>query len=84
MLVPDLFPYLVGLGTDENTLSPGPAISIFPDCEKVEGVRLGVSEATAMMVGELAGAPVGTWEPALPAAAIIKQPLFRAACPAAV
>ena len=84
MLVPVLLPYRVGLGTEEKTPSPGPAISIFPDWEKLEGVRFGVREATAMMVGELAGAPVGKPEPLLPAAATIRQPLFKADWPAAV
>lgn len=36
-----------------------------------------------MMVGEFAGEPVGA-PLSLPAAAMIRQPLFKAACPAAV
>lgn len=82
MLVPLLVPYLVGLGTDEKTSRPGPAISILPKLEKDEGVRVRSSEATDMIVGELAGAPVV--EAALPAAAMINNPLLSAACPAAV
>jgi len=82
MLVPLLKPYLVGRGTDEKTSRPGAAISILPKLEKDDGVRLGSSDATETIVGELAGAPVTA--AALPAAAIIRQPLLSAACPAAV
>ena len=45
--------------------------------------RVRSSDATAMMVGEFAGSIVGPG-PELPAAAMIRQPLFRADCPAAV
>jgi len=82
MLVPLLKPYRVGRGTEEKTSRPGAAISILPKLENDDGLRLGSSEATDMMVGELAGAPVK--EAALPAAAMIRQPLFSAASPAAV
>jgi hypothetical protein len=50
--------------------------------ENDDGRRFGSSEATETIVGELAGAPVT--DAALPAAAMIKHPLFSAACPAAV
>ena len=58
MLVPLFVPYLVGLGTDENTSRPGPEISILPKFEKEEGASERSSEATDIIVGELAGAPV--------------------------
>src|SRR5688500_17721041 len=61
---------------------PGAAISIFPKFEKLEGVRFGSSDATDKIVGELAGDPVAA--PALPAAAMIRQPLLSADDPAAV
>ena len=82
MLVPLFVPYRVGLGTEENTSRPGAAISIFPKLENADGTRVGSSEATDMMVGEFAGAPV--LEAALPAAAMIRQPRVSAAAPAAV
>ena len=82
MLVPLIDLYAVGLGHEENMSLPGAAISTFPELEKLEGVRFESREATDMIVGELAGEPVV--ELALPAAATIKQPLFNAACPAAV
>ena len=68
--------------TEEKTSRPGPAISILPKLENEDGLKFVSSEATDMMVGELAGAP--TLAPALPAGAIINRPLFNAACPAAV
>ena len=77
MLVPLLTPYRVGRGTEEKTSRPGPAISILPKLENEEGRRFESSEATAMIVGEFAGAPVV--EPEFPAAAMIKRPLFSAA-----
>ena len=39
MLVPLLMPYLVGLGTEEKTSRPGPAISILPKFEKDDGLK---------------------------------------------
>lgn len=83
MLVPLMVLYRVGLGQEEKMSRPGAAISIFPRQEKDDGVRVLSSEATAMMVGEFAGLIVGPG-PELPAAAIIRQRLFRADCPAAV
>jgi hypothetical protein len=80
MLVPFLIPYRVGRGTEEKISRPGAAISILPKLENDDGLRFGSSEATAIMVGELAGAPV--LEALLPAAAMIRRPLFSAACPA--
>jgi hypothetical protein len=83
MLVPLIVLYRVGLGQEEKTSRPGPAISIFPRQENDDGVRFESSEATDMMVGEFAGAIVGPG-PELPAAAMIRQPLASAASPAAV
>ena len=57
-------------------------MSIFPKFEKFDGDSVASSDATAMIVGELAGAPVFVAE--LPAAAIIRQPRLSAARPAAV
>ena len=82
MLVPLFVPYLGGRGTDEKTSLPGAAISIFPKLENEDGLRVGSNDATDMIVGEFAGAPVAA--DALPAAAIMRQPLLRAAEPAAV
>ena len=82
MLVPLIVRYFVGRGHEENTSRPGAAISILPKFENDDGVKFGSREATDMMVGEFAGAPV--LELALPAAAMIRQPLFNADCPAAV
>ena len=84
MLVPLIVLYLVGRGAAENTSRPGPAISILPMLENVDHPRFGSTEATAMIVGELAGAPVRPAGPALPAAAMIRHPLLIAAAPAAV
>jgi hypothetical protein len=50
--------------------------------ENEDGLKVGSSDATDMIVGEFAGAPV--LELAVPAAAMIRQPLLRAAAPAAV
>ena len=83
MLVPLLVPYLVGRGTDEKTSRPGAAISILPTLLNEDGTSVGSSDATAMIVGELAGAPVER-PLELPAAAMIKQPLLNADAPAAV
>lgn len=83
MLVPLIILYLVGRGQDENTSRPGPAISILPTLLKDDGTSRGSTDDTAMMVGEFAGAPVGS-PPELPAAAMIRQPLLNAAAPAAV
>ena len=82
MLVPLIDLYLVGLGHEENTSLPGAAISTFPELEKLDGDKFESSEATDMIVGELAGEPVVA--AALPDAATIKHPLFNAACPAEV
>ena len=84
MLVPLIVRYFVGRGHDENTSRPGPAISILPMLENVDHPRLLSRDATAMMVGELAGAPVSPNGPALPAAAMIRHPLLKAAAPALV
>jgi hypothetical protein len=53
-----------------------------PKFENDDGDSVLSSEATDMIVGEFAGAPVK--EPALPAAAMIRRPLLSAACPALV
>ena len=82
MLVPLIVLYRLGRGQDEKTSRPGAAISILPKFENEEGLRLGSSEATDMMVGEFAGAPV--FVVSLPAAAIIKHPRPSARAPAAV
>ena len=82
MLVPLFVPYRAGLGTDEKISRPGAAISTFPKFEKLDGLRFGSSEATDMIVGELAGDPVAA--PSLPAAATIRHPLLSADEPAAV
>src|SRR5215510_6496490 len=84
MLVPLFVPYLVGRGTEEKTSRPGPAISILPMLENCDHPRLLSTDATAMIVGELAGAPVWPRGPALPAAAMIRHPLLNADAPAAV
>ena len=82
MLVPLIVRYLVGRIQDEKMSRPGPAMSIFPWLEKLDGARFESSDATDMIVGEFAGAPAG--ELAFPDAAIMSSPLLRAACPAAV
>src|SRR5688572_16094779 len=82
MLVPLLVPYRFGRGTDEKTSRPGAASSILPKFEKLEVLRFGSSDATDMIVGEFAGAPV--FMVRLPAAAMIRQPRLSAAWPAAV
>src|SRR5262249_41385338 len=84
MLVPLIVLYFIGRGHDEKTSRPGAAISIFPTLLNAEGASVsGSSDATDMMVGEFAGAPVG---PPLefPAAAMMRQPLLSADAPAAV
>src|SRR5215218_9827643 len=58
MLVPLLIPYRVGRGTDENTSRPGAEISILPKFENDDGLSVGSSDATDMIVGEFAGEPV--------------------------
>jgi hypothetical protein len=78
----------IGLGHEEYTPTPGPAISTLPPQEKV-ATRSKLSRApTDTIVGEFAGAIVGAITPgrllALPEAAMIKQPAARAAAPAAV
>lgn len=88
MLVPENVAYLRGNGTDEKTSEPGPAISIFPPFEKLDGCNCESSPATATMPGELAGAPVLMIVPGrrleLPAAAIISEPAASARCAACV
>ena len=88
MLVPLIVLCKIGLGHDENTFTPGPAMSIFPPFEKGATLSALSRAATDMIVGELAGAPAGLIRPgrtlSLPAAAMIKQPLAKAAAPAAV
>ena len=61
---------------------PGPTMSIFPIGENADGVSLRSTDPTDMTVGEFAGAP--TTGPGLLEPAIIRSPLFNAACPAAV
>src|SRR5207244_2162548 len=68
---------------EENTLTPGPAMSTFPRQENGAGWRLMSTAATDMIVGELPGASTGPGAE-LPAAATIRQPLLRAAWPADV
>ena len=82
MLVPLIVPYRVGRGTDEKTSRPGAAISILPKFENDEGASVRSSDATDMIVGEFAGEPV--FEPALPAAAMMRHPRLSAAAPADV
>ena len=82
MLVPLIVPWSLGRGTEEKTSRPGAAISILPKFEKDDGVSVWSREATDIMVGELAGAPVK--EVTFPAAAIIRHLLARAEEPAAV
>ena len=88
MLVPLIVLCSVGRGQDEKTFTPGPAMSILPPLEKMATRRFVSSAATDTIVGEFAGAPAGWIDPgrllALPAAAMIKHPLFSAAVPAAV
>jgi hypothetical protein len=78
----------VGLGQDEKTLTPGPAISTLPPFEKLATLSELSRAATDTMVGEFAGAPAGLIKLgrllALPAAATIRHPLANAAAPAAV
>jgi hypothetical protein len=62
--------------------TPGPASSIFPKFENDAGRRAESMAAMDMIVGELAGAPVGPAE--FPAAATTRQPAASAAEPAAV
>lgn len=83
MLVPLMVLYRIGRGQDEKMSRPGAAIWIFPRAENEDGLRFRSRDATAMIVGEFAGAMVGPG-PLLPAAAMIRQPLFRADWPAAV
>jgi hypothetical protein len=88
MLVPLIVLWICGLGHAEKMFTPGPAMSTFPPQEN-EAIRSALSTApTDRIVGEFAGAIVGAIKPgrllALPAAAMIKHPLARAAAPAAV
>ena len=82
MLVPLIVLYRGGSFHEENTSRPGAAMSILPKLENDDGRRFWSSEATDMIVGEFAGAPV--LDDALPAAAMIRQLLLSAAWPAAV
>lgn len=88
MLVPLIVLCNVGLGHDENVFTPGPAMSILPPLEKIAGRSAASRAATDMIVGEFAGAPAGLMTPgrllSFPAAATIKQPLAKAAAPAAM
>src|SRR5262249_39831638 len=83
MLVPLIVLYRFGRGHDENTSRPGAASSILPTLLNEEGTSVESSEAIDMIVGELAGAPVGN-PLELPAAAMISRPLLSAEEPAAV
>lgn len=49
-------PTRVGRGQAEETSRPGAAISILPKFENEDGLNVGSREATAMIVGEFAGA----------------------------
>ena len=88
MLVPLMVLCKVGLGQDENTFTPGPAMSTFPPSENMATFSALSSAATDIIVGEFPGAPAGLIVPGrwleLPAAATIKQPAAKAAAPAAV
>jgi hypothetical protein len=88
MLVPLIVLCKVGRGQDENTFTPGPAISTFRPSENTATRSELSSAATDMMVGEFAGAPAGLMTPdrllLFPAAAMIKHPAASAAVPAAV
>ena len=88
MLVPLIVLCSVGLGQDEKTFTPGPAMSTFPALEKDAILSALSSAATDMMVGEFAGAPAGLMTAgrllALPEAATIKHPAANADEPAAV
>lgn len=88
MLVPLIVLCNTGLGQDENTFTPGPAMSILPPLENTATCSALSSAATDMIVGELAGEPAGWILPgrllALPAAATIRHPFAKAAAPAAV
>src|SRR5216684_1248019 len=59
MLVPLMVLCKVGLGQDENTLTPGPAMSTFPPSENMATFRALSSAATDIIVGEFPGAPAG-------------------------
>ena len=82
MLVPLIVLCRAGLGQEESTPTPGPAMSTFPPQEK-EAIRSRLSRApTDRIVGEFAGAIVGAITApgrllALPAAAMIKQPAAK-------
>ena len=78
ILVPLMVLYRSGRNQEEKTSRPGAAISILPLLENDDGRKFESSDATAIIVGEFAGAPVGA-PLSLPAAAIIRQPLFNAA-----
>src|SRR5262249_51085291 len=56
MLVPLIVSCSLGRGTDENTFTPGPAMSTLPPHEKNATRRLLSSAATDMIVGEFPGA----------------------------
>ena len=77
MLVPESFLYCVGMGHEESTSTPGPAISTFPPLENGAILLLLSIAATAIIVGEFAGAPVLATVPgrllSLPDAAMISE-----------
>jgi hypothetical protein len=88
MLVPLMVLCKIGLGQDEKTLTPGPAMSTFPASENMATFSALSSAATDITVGEFAGAPAGLIMPGrwleFPAAATIKHPAAKADAPAAV
>jgi hypothetical protein len=59
MLVPLIVLCSTGRGQDENTFTPGPAMSILPPFENTATLSALSSAPTDIMVGELAGAPAG-------------------------
>jgi hypothetical protein len=56
MLVPPMVLCKAGLGQDEKTFTPGPAMSTFPPSENDAIFKAVSSAATDKMVGEFAGA----------------------------
>src|SRR5678815_4551736 len=88
MLVPLIVLWTLGLGHDENTLTPGPAISTLPPDEKLAMRRALSTAPTDTIVGELAGEPAGAIIAgrllAFPDAAMIRQPAASARVPACV
>ena len=86
MLVPLMVLWTLGLGHDEKTFTPGPAISTLPPDEKFAMPRVLSTAPTDMIVGEFAGEPAGAIIAgrllAFPAAAMIRQPAASALAPA--